>query len=107
MLKHWHQGWRVVKVQVVEEAEVDEAEHGRVELDKDGHQLEVDALRLVVSEAVRNNPGHRLTHNLSLFSNFVKLFSSIRNKVAKLSVASIIKNNGSITDNSRSVIDDC
>ncbi len=55
-----------MKIEVVEETEVDESEHGRVELDEDGHQLQVDVLRLVVGKAVRYDPGHQLSHNFSL-----------------------------------------
>ena len=60
------QGGRVVQVEVVEQPKVDEAEHGRVELDKDGHQLEVNALRPVIGKAVRHHPGDCLAHYLGL-----------------------------------------
>ena len=63
---HAHQGRRIVKVEVVEESEVDEAEHGGVELDEDRHQLHVHALRLVVGEAVRHDPRDDLSHDLGL-----------------------------------------
>ena len=44
------EGRRVLQVEVVVQPEVDEAEHGRVELDEDGHEAQVHALGRVVGE---------------------------------------------------------
>ena len=65
-VSHADQGWWIVEVQIVEQPEVDKAEHGGVEFNEDGHEAHVDVLGLVVSEAMRHDPGHDLAHDLGL-----------------------------------------
>ena len=57
---------RVLQVEVVVQPEVDEAEHGGVELDEDGHEAEVHALGRVVGELVWHHPRDGLPHDLGL-----------------------------------------
>ena len=59
---------RVLQVEVVIQPEVDEAEHGGVELHKDGHELEVHALGRVVG-VLRSRS---VSIKLSQFQSFPK-----------------------------------
>ena len=59
-------GRGVLQVGVVEELEQHELEHDLVELQKGGHDAEVDVARFRLSEGVGHHPRDRLALHLSL-----------------------------------------